>query len=222
MKILKPYDRCLKFGPGSLSDSELLAVILRTGVKGISAVELATDILQGSHQKGLLGITDYSFEELIKIKGVGNVKAIEILCIAELSKRMTKATRKKGLCFNSPETIAQYYMEDYRHKKREEVLLLLLNTKSILIKEIVLSKGTVNASFSSPREIFVEALRWEAVNIILIHNHPSGDATPSKGDIDNTRTIVEAGKMIGVNLIDHIIIGDNQYVSLRQRGVIGL
>jgi len=110
-------------------------------------------------------------------------------------------------------------MEDFRHKKQEEVMALLLNTKSMLIKEVFLSKGTVNASFASPRELYIEALKSNAVNIILLHNHPSGDATPSKGDIENTKRIIEAGRIIGINLIDHIIIGDNQYISLRNMGL---
>lgn len=221
MNYLRPYERCEKYGAGCLSDSELLAVILRTGHKGRQAVDVAQEVLEADKEvKGILGLTRLDFNELTRIKGIGRVKALEIMCISELSRRMAKASRVKGLCFNRPETIAEYYMEDFRHKLREEVMALMLNSKSMLIKEFIVSKGTVNASLASPREIYIEALKSEAVNIIILHNHPSGDATPSRGDIENTRVIIEAGKIIGINLIDHIIIGDNQYVSLRQLGLI--
>ncbi|MBE5939838.1 MAG: DNA repair protein RadC [Lachnospiraceae bacterium] len=217
---MRPYERCEHFGARYLSDSELLAVILRTGHKGREAVQVADEILNlNGEVKGLLGLQRCSIDEFMRVKGVGRVKAIELACVVELSRRIAKTNREKTLCFNKPETIAAYYMEDFRHKQCEEVMALLLNVKSMLIKEVWLSKGTVNASFASPRELFIEALKMEAVNIILLHNHPSGDPTPSGNDIENTKRIMEAGKIIGINLIDHIIIGDNSYISLRKDGL---
>ena len=137
---------------------------------------------------------------------------------AELAKRMAKAEASLGLDFSSPDSIARYYMEDLRHKKREVMKLLLLNTRSRLISEMDVSTGTINSTLVSPRELFVEALQKNAVSIILLHNHPSGDPTPSKEDLLTTRRIREAGALIGIELLDHIIIGDNCYFSLREKG----
>jgi DNA repair protein RadC len=145
------------------------------------------------------------------------VKAVQILCLSELAKRLSKATAKEGLTFSLPSTIADYYMEEMRHQKQEHMKLLMLNTKSKLLGETDISKGTVNASLITPRELFIEALAKQAVAIILIHNHPSGDPTPSKQDINLTKRIKAAGSMIGIELLDHIIIGDNCYISFSEQ-----
>ena len=133
---------------------------------------------------------------------------------------MAKASAKKGLIFNSPSTIADYYMEDMRHKEQEELKLLMLNTKSKLVGESDIFKGTVNASLISPREVFITALEKHAVGIILLHNHPSGDPTPSTSDVLLTKRIKEAGSMIGIELLDHIIIGNNCYMSFSEQKLI--
>ena len=169
-------------------------------------------------QEGILNIHQWSMEQLLGVKGIGKVKSIQILCLSELAKRLSKAEAQSGLNFSAPETIAQYYMEDMRHKKKEEMKLLLLNSKTKLIGESELSLGTVNTTLVSPREVFVEALRRNAVAVILLHNHPSGDPTPSKQDVLITRRVTEAGRLIGVELLDHIIIGDNCFISLRDKG----
>ena len=154
------------------------------------------------------------------MKGIGKVKAIQILCICELARRLSKACAGPELRFDAPDTIARYYMEDLRHQKQESMKLLLLNTKSRLIGETDISRGTVNSAVVSPRELFVEALQKDAVSIILLHNHPSGDPTPSRQDILMTKKVCEAGRMIGVELLDHIIIGNNCYSSMREQGIL--
>ena len=154
----------------------------------------------------------------MKIKGVGKVKALQLLAIGELSRRIAKTSIDKGEVFCEPEMIARYYMEDMRHLQREEVILVLMNSKSQIIKDEVISKGTVNSSILSPREIFLLALKYNAVHIVLLHNHPSGDPTPSKEDLLMTARVAEAGKLIGISLMDHLIIGDNKYISLKERG----
>lgn len=215
----RPYEKCERFGAEHLTDAELLAILLRTGTKGENSLELAKKILyQSCEKRGLISIHNWSLEQLMKIKGIGRVKAIQILCLSELAKRLAKETAEKQLDFNTPSTIAQYYMEDLRHKKQEHMKLLLLNTKSRLISEKDISVGTVNAAIISPREIFVEALQKSAVYIILLHNHPSGDPTPSMEDVQLTIQIKEAGELVGVELLDHIIIGDNCYTSLKEKG----
>lgn len=215
----RPYEKCEQYGAEHLTDVELLAVLLRTGTKGENSLRLAQKILHPPFgSEGLLSIPQWSMEQLLKLKGIGKVKSIQILCLAELARRMAKAEASLGLDFSSPDSIARYYMEDLRHKKREVMKLLLLNTRSRLISEMDVSTGTINSTLVSPRELFVEALQKNAVSIILLHNHPSGDPTPSKDDLLTTRRVREAGVLIGIELLDHIIIGDNCYFSLREKG----
>ena len=212
-----PYEKCLEQGANSLSNTELLAVLLRTGTKGNNVLELANYILSSScGDSGILNIHNCTLEKLKSIRGIGNVKAVQILCLSELAKRLAKATAKEGLVLSLPSTIADYYMEEMRHQKQEHMKLLMLNTKSKLLGEKDISKGTVNASLVSPRELFIEALNKQAVAIILIHNHPSGDITPSENDILLTKRVQEAGKLIGIELLDHIIIGNNCYMSFAE------
>lgn len=167
-----------------------------------------------------MNIHQWSMEQLMQVKGIGKVKAIQILCLSELAKRLAKASAHSGLNFSTPASIAQYYMEDMRHCRQETMKLLLLNTKVKLIGETDISKGTVNASLITPRELFVEALQKNAVSIILLHNHPSGDPTPSKEDVLLTRRVKDAGALIGIELLDHIVIGNNCFVSLKEKGFI--
>lgn len=213
----RPYEKCLEHGAVSLNDTELLAVLLRTGVKGLDVLNLAQYLLgPNCGDEGILNIHNLTLEELKSIKGIGNVKAIQILCLSELAKRLSKANAKEGLRFELPSSIAEYYMEEMRHQKQEHIKLLMLNSKSKLLGESEVSKGTVNASMISPRELFIEALNKQAVSIILLHNHPSGDPTPSKTDILLTKRVKEAGDLIGIELLDHIIIGDNCYSSFAE------
>ena len=164
-----------------------------------------------------MGLHRFTKEKFMKIRGVGKVKTIQLLCILELSARLAKAEARKTLCFRNPSTIAGYYMEEMRHLSQEHMKLLMLDTKSNLIAEKNIYKGTVNASLVEPREIFVEAVKREAVSIILLHNHPSGDPAPSREDLDITGRVAEAGKIMNVSLTDHIIIGDHCYYSFKEK-----
>ena len=214
----RPDEKFLAFGPKALSDAELLAIILRTGSTQKHSVDLAREILNGpvdSHLS-ILNIIHYEFHELMKIRGIGKVKAIQIKAIAELSLRISRAHARSSLDFHHPETVARYYMEQLRHEKREQVVLLMLNSACDLLKELVISTGTVNAALLSPREIFIQALRYEAVGIILMHNHPSGEPVPSEADLLFTEQIRGAAELIGIRLIDHIIIGDRSYYSFKE------
>ncbi|MDE6313528.1 MAG: DNA repair protein RadC [Lachnospiraceae bacterium] len=219
-KSEQPYEKFLQYGPESLSEAELLAVILRTGTKGISVLSLSNYVLGMGTEKNILNLERLTLSELKKIPGIGQIKAVQIKCIAELSKRFAKAERRSGLSFHSPKSIAEYYMEEFRLKTQEHMLLIMLNTKSVLIGEKIIFKGTVNASIVSPREIFIEAIQQEAVYIILLHNHPSGDPTPSREDIALTKRIKEAGRLMDIQLIDHIIIGDHRYVSFSEKDLL--
>ena len=216
----RPYEKCLEKGAHALSDKELLAVLLRCGTPGENAVELAEKILYKEGDNGILKIHQYSIEQLLKHKGIGKVKAVQILCLSELAKRLAKASAKEMLCFSAPDTIANYYMEDLRHEKQENMKLLMLNSKAMLLGESDISKGTVNSSLITPRELFIEALQKNAVAIVIMHNHPSGDPAPSQEDICTTTRIKEAGELIGIRLLDHIIIGNNCYISFREQGIL--
>lgn len=215
----RPYEKCLEYGAESLTDAELLSVILRTGSKGESALELSRKILaQNEGAKGLLGIYHMSVSDLMQVRGLGKVKAVQLKCVAELSKRFARATFSDGISFKSPSDVAQYYMEEMRHREQEILLLVMLNSRGRLIKDTIISQGTVRSALISPREIFIEAMQHRAVSILLLHNHPSGIPDPSKEDIALTFRVRDAGAMLGIELLDHIIIGDRQAVSMREQG----
>ena len=185
-----------------------------------NACQLAGRVLSLPGYQGLKGLSRIPLERLMKLKGIGNVKAVQLKCVAELAARMSRAEAAERLCFDAPETVADYFMEDLRYAEQEQLHALFLNTKNGLLKEKLLFQGTVNASLVSPREIFLEALECHAVRLVLVHNHPSGDAMPSPEDIRMTHRIYEAGEMLGIQLLDHIIIGDRCYSSFRERGIL--
>lgn len=217
---LLPYEKFEIFGAQSLTNSELLAIIIRTGTKDANSIELGKKILNLSNGRGqtngLLSLQHLTLEELMKIKGIGKVKAIRIKCVTEFSRRIAMETFKKGIRFDKPATIADYYKEQVRHLEVEQVILVMTDGKNQFLKDCVLSIGTVNMSLISPREIFMTALKAHAVHILLVHNHPSGDPTPSRDDIEITKRIHEASQLMNIPLVDHIIIGDNTYMSLKE------
>lgn len=219
----RPYEKCIAQGAAALSDSELLAVILKTGTRGSSSLYLANEILnflQNSSYPGLVGLHYISIEELTKIHGIGRVKAIQLKCIGELSKRIATSAAKSKLSFNDPITIAQYYMERLRHEEQENMICVMLDAKNHMLGEQILTKGIANATLITPREVFLTALQYHAVNLILVHNHPSGDPSPSSCDLDVTERVYEAGEVLGIQLLDHIIIGDHRYISFREQGIL--
>lgn len=216
-----PYEKFMKYGASSLSDAELLAIIIRTGTQSSSALDIAKQIMERFCRNRQLNFLHHvTLKELMEIDGIGEVKAVKIKCIAELSARMAKQHARQALSFQSPVTIADYYMEEMRHEEVEKILLLLLDNKLRLMEECLLSKGTVNASLLSPREVFRYALRSGACKVVLLHNHPSGSCAPSRQDIEITHKIAQAGELMDIPLVDHLIIGDGCYTSLKERGYI--
>ena len=218
----RPYEKCLREGEGALSDSELLAVILRSGTQGVNSLALANKVLsltKDTAYPGLLGLMRLSLQDLMKVNGIGKVKAVQLKCIGELSKRMASASAKPGISFNNPETIAKYYMERLRHEEQELLFCMMFDNRNHLLGEHLVTKGTVNATLVTPREIFMEALKFHAVFLVLVHNHPSGSPDPSEHDIQVTERIFHAGELMGITLLDHIIIGDHRYFSFRSQGL---
>ena len=216
-----PYEKFITYGSRSLTDSELLAILLRTGTRSMNARELGEKVLTETarYGNGLLGLYHIPLNELHKIEGIGEVKAIQLKTVAELSTRMAQAKAKKGLSFHHPASVADYYMERFRHENVEYIMLLLLDSGLHLIDERILSKGTVNASLVSPREVFIHALQAQAAGIMLLHNHPGGNPEPSRNDIGITERIHQIGMLTDIPLFDHIIIGDNKYFSFKERNL---
>ena len=213
----RPYEKCRMGGPGILSDAELLAVILRSGTRGINSLELSMELLRHfSDLGGLAALSRVSAEELTDIPGIGPVKALQLLCVGELSRRMVRTRVRREVILDSPKAIARYFMEDMRHLENEEVVAAFFDTRGGLIGSRIISMGTVNVSVVTPREIFIEALRLRAVTAVILHNHPSGDPSPSAEDILLTRRIFESGQLLGIPLWDHIVIGDQCYVSFKE------
>lgn len=218
----RPYEKCFHYGAECLSDSELLAVILRSGTQGQNSLLLAQRLLQcmeASSYSGLMGLLHISVEDLMKIHGIGQVKAVQLKCIGELSKRIAKTAARPQLSMNDPSSVAAYYMEELRHEEQEIVICMMSDAKGHFLGDKLLTRGTATGSLLTPREIYMEALRRHAVSLILIHNHPSGDPTPSPDDMQITARIYQAGEILGIHLLDHIIIGDQRYCSFREEGL---
>ncbi|NLJ89166.1 MAG: DNA repair protein RadC [Epulopiscium sp.] len=219
-KLERPYEKLEHFGPQALSEAELLAIIFRTGSRNIRAVELAQRLLALEKDEGIYGLYQYSLDELMNIKGIGRVKAIQIKAVLELSKRISRHQAAVKYRINSPASIASIYMEEMRYLKQEHFKIVLLDTKNQIIGSQDITKGSINSSIVHPREVFKYAIKKSAVGIIMLHNHPSGDPSPSKEDIAVTKRMKEVGELVGINLLDHIIIGDGLYISLKEREVI--
>lgn len=217
-----PYEKFMELGAQALTDAELLAVILRTGTKDKSAVELAYEILRlpGFEKRGLMNLYHVPMAKLCEVHGIGLVKAVKLKCIAELSARISRGIAKEGLIINNPKTISEYFMETLRHRKTECVMLVCMDAKGEMIGEKMISQGSVKMAPVSPREVFMEALSAEAVSIILVHNHPSGNPQPSEADEELTKQLYLAGKQLDIPLLDHIIIGDNRYFSFKEANLI--
>ncbi|HHV97919.1 MAG TPA: DNA repair protein RadC [Clostridiaceae bacterium] len=218
----RPYEKLEKYGAEMLSDAELLAIIIKTGTKNETSVALAQRILAKDEEgKGIAALHDFSLEQLRAINGIGRVKAIQIKAVMELSKRIASTySSNRKITIRSANDVSKLLMEEMRHLKKEVFKVLLLNTKNHLIKQANVSVGSLNASIVHPREVFSEAVKSGCSSIIFVHNHPSGDPEPSIEDINTTRKLVNAGEILGIRVLDHIIIGNGIYVSLKERGIL--
>jgi len=212
----RPRERLINIGPESLSNQELLAILLRTGTKSESVIQLANRML--TQFGGLMWLKDAAHEEMTNLKGIGQAKAVQISAAVELGRRISNLTYDDRYVIRSPEDGANYVMNDMRFLMQEHFVCLYLNTKNQVIHRQTIFIGSLNASIVHPREVFKEAFRRSAASIICFHNHPSGDPTPSREDIEVTKRLVECGKMIGIEILDHVVIGDKKYVSMKEKG----
>lgn len=206
----RPREKVKQYGINNVTNKELLSIILKTGTKSINVEDLALSILR---KYKLHELKDVTITELTKIKGIGEVKAIELLAAIELGKRINYKTEEKHKKLNNPEVIFQEMRYLFIDKKQELFYCLYLNEKQELIERKLLFMGTVNKSITHPREVFKEAYRLSASSIICMHNHPSNDLRPSKSDIEFTTSLVEIGKLQGIPVVDHIIVGDSSFYS---------
>lgn len=215
---MRPRERMLKYGPEALSEVELIALLLRSGTAASSALDLGALLL--AHFEGVRGLMQAGVQELQAMKGIGPAKATEIKAALELGRRVATAPPAERPVIRTPDDVRALVMEDYRHLDREHFGVLLLNTKHQVLADERISVGTLNSSNVHPREVFKNAIRRSAAALVLVHNHPSGDPTPSRQDIELTGRLVEAGLIIGIEILDHVIIGDNKYISFRAEGLI--
>ncbi len=214
----RPRERLLNNGACSLSNRELLAILLRTGSQQESVLQLAGSVLEKF--EGLRKMRDASLEELTQLKGIGTAKAAQLFAAIELGRRLNHLEFEKGFVIRTPDDIANYLMQEMRFLPQEHFVVLFLNSKNQIIHKQSIFIGSLNRSIVHPREIFREAVRRMAANVVCAHNHPSGDPTPSSEDIDVTQRLVECGRIMGIEILDHIIIGENKFVSLREEGYI--
>lgn len=212
----RPRERFIAGGPASLSNHELIALLLGTGTKDESVLQLSNRLL--SHFEGLRLLKAASLEEITAIKGIGKAKAIQLMAALELGGRVANLTNNERYVIRSPEDGANYVMNEMRFLSQEHFVCLYLNTKNQVLHKQTIFIGSLNASIVHPREVFKEAFRRSAASIICLHNHPSGDPTPSREDIEVTKRLAECGKIIGIDVLDHLIIGENKFVSLKEKG----
>lgn len=213
----RPYEKLEMYGANTLSNSELLSIIIKSGTKEDSSVVLAQKILnlKGTNkEKNLNFLYEISIEELTKIKGIGKVKAIQIIATCELAKRMSKPVNSMKIVLKSTNDVAKLLIGELKDEKREIAKLLMLNSKNVLLRIVDIALGGGNFANIEPKIILREPIQIGAQKIILVHNHPSGDATPSKEDERMTDRIYEAADILGIQLLDHVIIGNNQYTSI--------
>lgn len=211
----RPRERLVRYGPSALSNAELLAILLRVGTRNESALSLAYKILK--QQEGLRFLTNCTVQELGSINGIGQAKAAQLKAALELGKRVSAFEKESDKYIKCPQDVASLLMEEMRYLKKEYMKLILLNVKCSVIAVEDISIGNLSTSIVHPREVYIPAIKKSSASIIMVHNHPSGDPTPSSEDVSITKRVAEAGKIIGIELVDHIIIGDGRYVSLREK-----
>ncbi len=215
----RPREKLLKYGKEFLSNGELLAILIGTGTREKSALSLAGSLL-AKDGNGITFLSDCTPEELYSVEGIGQAKACKLIAAIELGRRIAGKEGEKRYKAGSPGEVADLLMEEMRYHKKEHFKVLFLNTKNEIISREDVSVGNLNSSIVHPREVFRNAIRRGAASIIVVHNHPSGNPLPSQNDLDVTRRLKESGELVGIPLLDHIIIGDGKYVSLKEKMLI--
>jgi DNA repair protein RadC len=214
----RPRERLVKYGADALSNAELLAIILRVGTQEYSAIGMAEHML--GRFNGLKGIATAGIEDLSTVKGLGTAKAAQIQAMVELGKRLAASVGPSRPTIRSPQDAADILMPELRDEPQEHFHALFLNTKNEVLRTRTITIGSLDASLITPRELFREAISSNSASVIIAHNHPSGDPTPSKEDVNVSKRLMQAGEMIGIEVLDHIVIGDGRWISIKERGLI--
>ena len=214
----RPRERLIQHGANSLSDSELLAILISSGTRGFSALDASRELL--NKYKSITNLVSCDLSELKKTKGVGPAKAVKLSAAFEIARRIKIEPFSQKKIFRTPEDVARYYIPRFHGERVETFFILLLNSANQIFREEIIAKGTLNSSIVHPREVFRYAITESAAGIILIHNHPSGNSDASKEDLLITKQLVEAGKIIDIRILDHIIIAGEEYLSFAQKGLI--
>ena len=223
----RPRERLAILGAQVLSNAELLAILMRTGIRGASALDVAHRVLAlgreglatgDEAEPGLRHLVTSSLEELIRVPGVGLAKAVQLKAAVELGRRVA-TSQSPRLSVRSPRDVSALVMEEMRFLDREQFRIVLLDAKNHVLGVRTVSVGSLSSSIVHPREIFKEAIARSSAAIILVHNHPSGDPTPSREDVEVTRRLVDAGRLLGIEVLDHVVVGDNEYVSFKEKGI---
>ena len=215
----RPREKLLRTGAGGLSNTELIALIVSNGTKDQSALEVSSGILS-LEKDGIRGLVNCQPEEFMRVKGVGEALACRLCAALELGRRTAFCDSAEKTLMDRPSAAADIFMKDLRHLQKEKICLAMLNAKGEIVAKEEVASGGLSSACVSPREVFSNAVRKGAYAVVLAHNHPSGDPTPSAADITMTKRIVQAGELLGIKLEDHIIIGDGRYISLREMGII--
>lgn len=213
----RPRERLVKYGPEALSNSELLAIILRTGSQKENVINMCSRIFS---EYSLKQLSQANIRQLTQIHGIGAAKAAQIAAVFELARKLEGFTDEPKRKIRSPADVYSLLYPRMREQKRERLVALLMDTKNHVLREEVISIGSLNANIVHPREVFKAALMESCASVILSHNHPSGDPTPSREDIAVTEKLVEGGKLLGIDVLDHVVIGDGRYVSLKDEGYV--
>ncbi len=215
----RPREKLLKYGSKTLTNSELLGILLRVGSSKDTAITLGQKILK-ENERGLLNLAEATSESLNKFHGVSNAKSATILAAVELGKRISATRIEESFKVTSPQDVSSLVMEDMRYYKKEYFKIILLDTKNKVLDIKTISIGSLNSSIVHPREVFLEAVVKSSASIILLHNHPSGEVQPSREDINITNRLIKAGEIMGIKVLDHIIIGDGTYLSFKEENII--
>ena len=213
----RPYEKLETYGAETLSMAELISIVIKTGTKDQTSVEIAQELLRDDIlEKGIIFLKDISIEELKAKKGIGRVKAIQLKAIAELASRVNRPTKIVRKEIYTPEDVARLLMADFGYENKEIIKTILLDTKTKLIKVITNTIGGTNSNYIEIKDIYREPIKSNASKIVLVHNHPTGDVSPSPTDIKFTKKVFELGMELGIELVDHIIIGNGKYCSLKR------
>lgn len=212
----RPYEKLEMYGAHTLSNAELLAIIIKSGTRDESSISTAQKILsmKNKNSDNLRFIQDMSIEEFMSIKGIGKVKAIQLKAVCEIAKRISRPIENTKVQIKCPQDVANLLNDELKYEKRELVKVIILNTKNIVMKVTDICLGTENSAILKPRDALIDAVKMGAPKIILVHNHPSGDPIPSSEDINFTNRLIQASSVIGIELLDHVVIGDSKFESI--------